>query len=75
MSSIKKRPGGMWRARYRDAAGREHARHFRTKAKGQQWLDQDRPVRRSPSGSLHLRRVLCRMVEAPGLGALHTLER
>lgn len=29
--SIKKRPNGMWRARYRDAAGKEHARHFKFK--------------------------------------------
>lgn len=31
MASIKKRPNGMWRARYRDAAGKEHSRHFRFK--------------------------------------------
>lgn len=40
MASIKKRPDGQWRARYRDAAGREHARHFVRKVDGQQWLDQ-----------------------------------
>jgi len=42
MSSIKKRPNGTWRARYRDANGKEHAKHFRTKtgADGAQaWLD------------------------------------
>lgn len=31
MASIQKRPNGSWRARYRDATGREHARHFRFK--------------------------------------------
>ena len=31
MASIKKRPNGSWRARYRDAEGKEHARHFRFK--------------------------------------------
>lgn len=31
MTSIKKRPNGSWRARYRDASGKEHARHFRFK--------------------------------------------
>jgi len=39
MASIKKRPDGRWRARYRDDAGREHARHFRRKIDGQDWLD------------------------------------
>jgi hypothetical protein len=28
MSNIAKRASGRWRARYRDAAGKEHARHF-----------------------------------------------
>lgn len=28
MTSIAKRPNGRWRARYRDDAGHEHARHF-----------------------------------------------
>jgi integrase len=40
MASIKRRPDGSWRARYRDAAGKEHAKHAATKAKAQQWLDQ-----------------------------------
>lgn len=31
MASINKRPDGRWRARYRDAAGREHAKHFERK--------------------------------------------
>ena len=39
MASIRKRPDGQWRARYRDAAGKEHARHFARKIDGQQWLD------------------------------------
>lgn len=29
-----------YRARYRDEAGREHARHFTKKAQAQRWLDQ-----------------------------------
>lgn len=44
--SIKKRPNGSWRARYRDAAGKEHARHFKFKDNprdpensAQHWLD------------------------------------
>ncbi|WP_243893393.1 tyrosine-type recombinase/integrase [Leucobacter tardus] len=46
MSSIKKRPNGMWRARYRDAHGKEHARHFKYKDNprdpensAQHWID------------------------------------
>lgn len=31
MASLQKRPNGSWRARYRDDAGKEHARHFRFK--------------------------------------------
>lgn len=37
--SIQKRPDGKWRARYRDAAGREHAQHFARKVDAQRWLD------------------------------------
>lgn len=40
MASIQKRSNGRWRARYRDAAGREHARHFDRKTDAQRWLDE-----------------------------------
>jgi integrase len=40
MASIQKRPDGRWRARYRDDAGKEHARHFARKVDGQRWLDE-----------------------------------
>lgn len=40
MASIRKRPDGRWRARYRDEAGKEHARHFRRKVDAQNWLDE-----------------------------------
>lgn len=40
MASISKRPDGKWRARYRDDAGKEHARHFARKIDGQRWLDE-----------------------------------
>jgi integrase len=40
MASIQRRPEGKWRARYRDDAGREHARHFSRKIEAQSWLDQ-----------------------------------
>lgn len=40
MASIQKRPDGKWRARYRDADGREHSRHFARKIDGQAWLDE-----------------------------------
>jgi integrase len=39
MASIKKRPDGRWRARYRDPSGKEHAKHFARRIDGQQWLD------------------------------------
>lgn len=39
MASIAKRSDGRWRARYRDAAGTEHARHFARKVDAQRWLD------------------------------------
>lgn len=41
MASIAKRPDGQWRGRYRDAAGKEHARHFRRRIDARQWLDQE----------------------------------
>lgn len=40
MSSVTKRPNGKWRARYRDDAGKEHARHFARKTDAQAWLDE-----------------------------------
>lgn len=40
MASIRKRDNGSWRARYRDDAGREHARHFARKVDAQRWLDE-----------------------------------
>lgn len=40
MASVAKRPDGRWRARYRDEAGKEHARHFTKKSDAQRWLDQ-----------------------------------
>ncbi len=41
MASIQKRENGRWRARYRDLAGSEHARHFTRKVDAQRWLDQE----------------------------------
>jgi len=38
--SIAKRPNGKWRARYRDLAGKEHARHFARKTDAERWLDE-----------------------------------
>lgn len=40
MASITKRANGSWRARYRDDAGKEHAKHFPRKIDGQRWLDE-----------------------------------
>jgi integrase len=36
--SVARRPNGKWRARYRDARGREHARHFARKVDATRWL-------------------------------------
>jgi integrase len=38
MGNVQKRESGRWRARYRDPAGREHARHFRRKIDAERWL-------------------------------------
>lgn len=38
MPSIQKRSNGIWRARYRDPDGREHARHFQRKVDATAWL-------------------------------------
>ena len=40
MASIKRREDGQWRARYRDDAGKEHARHFARKIDAQRWIDE-----------------------------------
>lgn len=36
--NVAKRPNGKWRARYRDAAGKERARHFDRKVDAERWL-------------------------------------
>lgn len=40
MASIQKRDNGKYRARYRDADGKEHAKHFALKRDAQAWLDE-----------------------------------
>lgn len=40
MGNIAKRPNGKYRARYRDATGKEHARHFTRKGDAERWLAQ-----------------------------------
>ena len=40
MANIQKLSSGRWRARYRDQAGREHAKHFKRRVDGQRWLDE-----------------------------------
>jgi integrase len=42
VASIQKRDNGRWRARYKDADDREHARHFTRKADAELWLAQVR---------------------------------
>lgn len=38
MASVKRRPDGKWRARWRDPDGREHAKHFDRKGDAQRFL-------------------------------------
>jgi integrase len=38
VASIKKRPDGRWRARYRDPAGKEHAKHFTRRVDAERFL-------------------------------------
>lgn len=38
MASVKKRPDGQWRARYRDVDGKEHAKHFGRKVDADLWV-------------------------------------
>lgn len=38
MASVKKRPDGQWRARYRDESGKEHSKHFTRKADADRWV-------------------------------------
>jgi hypothetical protein len=40
MASIKKRPDGRWRARFRDPTGKEHAKHFARRVDAKRWLDE-----------------------------------
>lgn len=40
MASVKQRPDGTWRARYRGPDGREYAKHARLKRDAQAWLDE-----------------------------------
>lgn len=40
MASIARRPDGTYRPRYRDASGKEHARHLERTVDAQRWLDE-----------------------------------
>jgi len=40
MANIEKRPDGVWRARYYDEAGKQHAKHFPRRIEAKAWLDQ-----------------------------------
>lgn len=59
--SVKKRPDGQWRARYRDAAGKEHAKHFARKTDAEAWEQAQRTsVRRGTHVDPQAGRVLVR---------------
>lgn len=56
--SIAKRPDGRYRARYRDPAGRERAKHFNRKVDAERWLrDQETAKDRGEWVDPALRRV------------------
>ena len=38
MASIKRRPDGTWRARYRASDGRERSKHFKRKLDAERWV-------------------------------------
>lgn len=40
MASVRQRPNGQWRARYRDEDGKEYAKHFDLKRDAQAWLNE-----------------------------------
>lgn len=40
MANIRRLDTGVWQARHRDAERRQRARHFRTRAEAQRWLDE-----------------------------------
>ena len=47
MASVKQLPNGRYQARYRDQAGKEHARNFRLKREAQSWLDDIAAMRKT----------------------------
>ena len=57
--NVAKRPNGKWRARYRDDADKEHARHFDRKVDAQRWLDGYRGNRDSMvrQAETHIKRI------------------
>ena len=81
MASIKKRTDGVWRARYRDEGGREHARHFDRRVDAQRWIDD---VTASVvvgayvdprAGLITFREFFDQWVDPSGLGARHYRSR
>lgn len=40
MANLQRRPNGRWRARYRDQAGKQIAKHFDRRMDAQRWLDE-----------------------------------
>jgi hypothetical protein len=52
MASVKKRPDGKWRARYRGLDGREHARHFARKVDAERWLIEQEHAKQHGPGSI-----------------------
>lgn len=49
MASIKQRPDGIWRARYRGPDGKEYSKHAKLKRDAQSWLDEATAAMRAGS--------------------------
>ena len=78
MSSVKRRPDGMWRARYRDLEGKEHAKHFERKTDADKWVTTQmasvlRGDPRDPNDNNHCRRVRPRVGQDPASQARQCL--
>lgn len=58
MASIRQKPSGAWEARYRDSAGRLHARTLRTKTEARRWsAEREADLRRGEWADPRLARV------------------
>ena len=73
--NVQRRPDGKWRARYRDANHREHARHFPRKRDAEQWLaSQDVAIARGEWVDPTLSKITGRRMAAALAGSANASE-